>query len=360
MSLLVTCRVRACHQYYYMKRVISDEHLASVRRWIMESERIVICAHVGPDGDAVGSSLAVKHWLGRWGKHADVVVPNRFPDFLRWLPGAQDIKTYTRYPDGVRNLIRQANLIIVVDLNVSSRLRELESDVLANPCPKVMIDHHLNPQDFCNVIISHPEMCATSEVLCHLMNQMCELDNISHDEAVCLYTGMMCDTGAFTYASSRPDVYECVCRLLQRGIDKDRIYRNVFWTSSVARLKLQGYMLYVKLKVYNELHASVMTLTNEERVRFGIKQGDTEGFVNLPLTISGMRLSVFLSEDSETAGVVKISLRSVDDFPCDEMAARFFAGGGHKNASGGRLECSMEEAVGKVEEAIRTYSELLK
>ncbi|MGN0233922.1 MAG: bifunctional oligoribonuclease/PAP phosphatase NrnA [Bacteroidaceae bacterium] len=343
-----------------MKRVISDEHLANVRRWIMESERIVVCAHVGPDGDAVGSSLAIRHWLGRWRKHADVIMPNRFPDFLHWLPGARDIRTYARCPDGVRNLIRQADLIVVADLNVSSRLREMESEVLANSCPKVMIDHHLNPQDFCNVTISHPEMCATSEVLCHLMDQMGELDSISYDEAVCLYTGMMCDTGAFTYASSRPDVYECVCRLLQRGIDKDRIYRNVFWSSSVARLKLQGYMLYVKLQVYNELHASVMTLTNEERSRFGIKQGDTEGFVNLPLTISGMKLSVFLSEDSEMAGIVKVSLRSVDDFPCDEMAARFFGGGGHKNASGGRLECTMEDAVKRVEGAIRAYAEFLK
>ncbi len=223
-----------------------------------------------------------------------------------------------------------------------------------------MIDHHLHPQDFCDVIISHPEMCATSEVLCHLLHQMGQLDKISPEEATCLYTGMMCDTGAFTYASSRPDVFECVYRLLQHGIDKDRIYRNVFWSSSAARLRLQGYMLYVKLKVYNNLHASVMTLTNEERTRFGIKQGDTEGFVNLPLTISGMRLSVFLSEDSEQAGIVKVSLRSVDDFPCDEMAAAFFAGGGHKNASGGRLECSMEQAVKKVEEAFQTYAHLLK
>ena len=343
-----------------MKKVISEEHLDSVCRWIQEAERIVICAHVGPDGDAVGSSLAIKHFLGRWGKDADVVVPNRFPDFLHWLPGAQDIKIYSRCPDAVKNLIRQANLIIVADLNVAHRMRELESEVLATPCPKVMIDHHLHPQDFCDVIISHPEMCATSEVLCHLLHQMGQLDKISPEEATCLYTGMMCDTGAFTYASSRPDVFECVYRLLQHGIDKDRIYRNVFWSSSAARLRLQGYMLYVKLKVYNNLHASVMTLTNEERTRFSIKQGDTEGFVNLPLTISGMRLSVFLSEDSEQAGIVKVSLRSVDDFPCDEMAAAFFAGGGHKNASGGRLECSMEQAVKKVEEAFQAYAHLLK
>ena len=210
-----------------MKKVISDEQLAALRRHIMQAERIVICAHVGPDGDAIGSSLAIKHWLARWGKQADVLVPNRFPDFLRWLPGVQDIRTYTKNPSGVKNLIAQADLIVIADLNCSSRLRELEPLVLANPCPKVMFDHHLNPQDFCHTIVSHPEMCATSEVLCHLMEQMGEMDRITLNEATCLYTGMMCDTGAFTYASSRPEVYECIFRLLQRGIDKDRIYRNL-------------------------------------------------------------------------------------------------------------------------------------
>ena len=171
---------------------------------------------------------------------------------------------------------------------------------------------------------------------------------------------MMCATGAFTYASSRPEVYECIFRLLQRGIDKDRIYRNVFWTCSAARLRLQGYMLYVKMQVMHEHHAALMTLTGEERARFGIKQGDTEGFVNIPLTMQGMRLSVFLSEDTEVEGLVKVSLRSVDDFPCDEMAARFFDGGGHRNASGGRLMCTMDQAVERVQEAIRAYDHLLK
>lgn len=343
-----------------MKKVIPDSQLADLRHRIMQAERIVICAHVGPDGDAIGSSLAIRHWLARWGKQADILVPNRFPDFLRWMPGVQNIRTYTRHPDAARNLIAQANLIIIADLNSSSRLRELEPLVLANPCHKVMIDHHLNPQDFCQTVISHPEMCATSEVLCHLLAQMGELGQATREEATCLYTGMMCDTGAFTYASSRPEVYECICRLLERGIDKDRIYRNVFWTCSPARLKLQGYMLYVKMEVMAEWHAALMTLTSEERTRFGIKQGDTEGFVNLPLTILGTRLSVFLSEDTETAGLIKVSLRSVDDFPCDEMAGRFFGGGGHRNASGGRLMCTMDEAVARVREAIRAYAHLLK
>ena len=171
---------------------------------------------------------------------------------------------------------------------------------------------------------------------------------------------MMCDTGAFTYNSNRAVVYECISYLLNRGIDKDRIYRNVFWTYSLARMRLTGYLLYVKMEVLSELHASIITLTNQERKMFSVKNGDTEGIVNMPLQMCGMRLSVFLSEDTEHAGVVKVSLRSVDDFPCNDMSARFFNGGGHKNASGGRLYCSMDEAVQKVREAIKSYANLLK
>lgn len=343
-----------------MKKLLSDKELQDLRSRIMEAERIVICAHVGPDGDAVGSSLALRHWLARWGKQADILVPNRFPDFLRWMPGVQEIRTYTKHASAAQNLLRQASLIFILDLNTSSRLQEMEPLVLANPCHKVMIDHHLGPQNFCQTIISEPQMCATSEVLCHLMEQMGELEQASHEEAVCLYTGMMCDTGAFTYASSRPEVYECVYRLLQHGIDKDRIYRNVFWTCSLARLRMQGYLLHEKMQVVEGLHATLMTLTNEERARFGAKYGDTEGFVNIPLTMSGMKLSVFLSEDTEQAGLIKVSLRSVDNFPCDEMSARFFDGGGHRNASGGRLYCTMDEAVTRAHEAIQAYADLLK
>jgi phosphoesterase RecJ-like protein len=186
------------------------------------------------------------------------------------------------------------------------------------------------------------------------------MDYLTEPEAVCLYTGMMTDTGAFTYASSRSVIYECISLLLARGIDKDRIYRNVFWTSTPNRMRLVGYMLYVKMETIPGMNATVMTLTNQERRMLGVKNGDTEGIVNMPLQIQGMRLSVFISEDTEHPGFVKFSLRSVDDFPCNEMSARFFNGGGHKNASGGRLQCSIEEAVELFHRAVREYAPLLK
>ena len=323
---------------------------------------IVICAHVNPDGDAIGSSLALKHYFERKGKEATVVVPNIFPDFLKWMPGADCILIYTnlKHQEQIKSAIGKADLIVVCDLNQPNRLAGLEQDIMQSSAPRFLIDHHLDPADFCQVTVSHPEMCATGEVICHLLHQRGELDDISVNEAICLYTAMMCDTGAFSFNSNRSVIYEYISHLLAHGIDKDQIYRNVFWTASEARLRLQGYLLYVNMKMLHDRHTAIITLTNDERRRFKVKNGDTEGIVNMPLQILGLRLSIFINEDTEHPGTMKLSLRSVGDFPCDQMASRFFGGGGHKNASGGKLQCSMPEAIEKVKAAIDSYADMLK
>lgn len=343
-----------------MEKILTEEEQSRFSGLIDNARKVVICTHVSPDGDAVGSTLALKHWLTRKGKQVTVVVPNIFPDFLHWMPGAKDIMVYLKQEETVESIVAEANLFIITDLNDSTRMQELEACVMANPAPKIMIDHHLNPTDFCQLVISRPDMCASAEVICHLLYQLGEMEQITPDEATCIYAAMMCDTGAFTFNSNRAVVYECISHLLNRGIDKDKIYRNVFWTYSIARMRLTGYLLYVKMETLPEMHASIITLTNQERKMLCVKNGDTEGIVNMPLQISGMRLSVFLSEDTEHDGVVKVSLRSVDDFPCNDMSAQFFNGGGHKNASGGKLYCSMEEAIEKVRKAIKSYAHLLK
>ena len=163
-----------------------------------------------------------------------------------------------------------------------------------------------------------------------------------------------------TVISHPQAIAQCRDYLLAHGIDKDQIYRNVFWTASEARLRLQGYLLYVNMKMLHDRHTAIITLTNDERRRFKVKNGDTEGIVNMPLQILGLRLSIFINEDTEHPGTMKLSLRSVGDFPCDQMASRFFGGGGHKNASGGKLQCSMPEAIEKVKAAIDSYADMLK
>lgn len=328
---------------------------------IEKSKHVVICTHVNPDGDAIGSSLALKHYLERKGKQATVIVPNIFPDFLKWLPGADSILIHTQnQQEQIKAAIDGADLVIVCDLNQPNRLASLEEVVMANGAPRILIDHHLDPADFCQVTVSKPETCAAAEVICYLLKEVGELDDISKNEAICLYTAMMCDTGAFSFNSNRPIIYEYISHLLARGIDKDEIYRNVFWTASEGRLRLQGYLLYVNMKVLHARNAAIITLTNEERKRFRVKNGDTEGIVNIPLTMLGTKLSIFINEDTEHPGIMKLSLRSVGDFPCDKMATKYFNGGGHKNASGGKLQCSMEEALEKVKAAIDAYAEMLK
>ena len=350
-----------------MEKILTEEQLSALQNRIDQAQRVACVCHVNPDGDALGSTLGVMAWMKALGKECTVVVPNRFPDFLQWMPGASEIVRYDRHADKADAVLRQADLLWVCDMNDASRALGMEG--ILSECVErsaqgnlfmVMADHHLDPNPaFCNLQISRPEMCATCEVLCHLLWQMGRMDAMSLPEATCLYTGMMTDTGAFTYASTRSVIYECISLLLARGIDKDRIYRNVFWTSTPNRMRLVGYLLYVKLETIPGMNASVMTLTNQERRMLGIKNGDTEGIVNMPLQIQGMRLSAFISEDTEHPGFVKFSLRSVDDFPCNEMSARFFNGGGHKNASGGRLQCSIEEALELFRKAVREFAPLL-
>lgn len=354
---------------FAMEQILDKEQLQTLRCMIGKATKVACVCHVNPDGDAMGSTLAIAAWMVRLGKDCRVIVPNRFPDFLQWLPSANQIIRYDKNVTEAEDFLRHADLLWVCDMNESSRALEMENILrecsyrsTAEEKPfMVMVDHHLNPAEgFCNMQLSHPEMCATCEVVCHLMAQMGESGNMTVHEATCLYTGMMTDTGAFTYASTRSVIYECISLLLSRGIDKDRIYRNVFWTASPARIRLIGYMLYVKMEVIQDVNAAVMTLTNQERRVLGVKNGDTEGIVNMPLQIHGLRLSALISEDTEHPDFVKFSLRSVDDFPCNEMSAKFFGGGGHKNASGGRLRCTIEQALETFRRAVKEFEPMLR
>ena len=339
--------------------LLSEADLQKFRSLVDGAERIVVTCHVSPDGDAMGAVLAFSHYLWRKGKDAVPVVPNMYPDFLAWMPGTDKVRVYDKHEAETEPLIAAADLIVCLDFNSPDRLRMMEAAVTASAAPKMMIDHHLEPADFCVWVSSHPEMSATCELLYRIVTEADGLEAMTFEEAVCLYTGMMTDTGCFSYNSNRSELYYIIARLLTKGIDKDKIYRNVFFNYPVDRFRLLGYMLYVKMTYMPEYHASLMTLTREEQRRFSYRKGDTEGFVNVPLQIRKSRLSIFLREDTERTNVVRVSLRSVDDFPCNRMAADFFNGGGHLNAAGGELVCPMDEAVEVVRRALKRYMPLL-
>lgn len=350
-----------------MSPILTEEEKRLWHTLLAAAHHIVITCHRGPDGDAVGATTALASWLRRRmpGVDIHVIAPNIFPDFLKWIPGAEEILIYEGHEEEVRPIVEAADLVIMCDHGELKRMWTLGDVVRDHPTPRIMIDHHLNPEpDIADLVISHPEMSSTCEVLLRVMLEIdapmgASISNITQPEATSLYTGMMTDTGAFTYASSRPEIYELISILLSYGIDKDKIYRNIFFTYSPNRLKLMGYLLYVKLDVWKKAHTAVMTFTNAERRRFGALNGDTEGFVNLPLQILGMKLSIFLREDTEHP-CIRVSLRSVDDFPCNEMAAEFFGGGGHKNAAGGEVWGTMDDAIALVKKAVQKYLPLLK
>ena len=273
------------------------------------------------------------------------------------MPGSKDILQYDKYKDFADRLIAEADVICCLDFNAIHRIDAMGEAVLASPARKLLVDHHLDPEDFAQIIISHPEISSTSELVFRLICRMGYFDDISKEAAECIYTGMMTDTGGFTYNSNNREIYFIISELLTKGIDKDAIYRKVFNTYSESRLRLMGYVL-SQMCVYTDCNAALISLTKKEQRRFNYIRGDSEGFVNIPLSIKNVVLSCFLREDTEKP-MIKISLRSVGTFPCNQLAAEFFNGGGHLNASGGEFYGTMEEARELFEAALAQYKPLL-
>ena len=336
-----------------LENMIDLSQVAVVKKMLDCAGRVVVMAHKNPDGDAAGSSLALCNYIMGLGKEVTVVLPNAFPEFLSWLPSAGSVLFYDVEADKATEKIAAADILFCLDFNVISRLGDMSVAVSASKATKVLVDHHPFPSNEFDVSFSHPEACSTSELVYRLITALSGDECVTHDIAQCIYTGMMTDTGAFTYASMRKDIYIIIAALLNKGIDKDKIYRKVFFNYTVSRMKLMGYAMYRKLKLYNKYNTALITLSHEELMRFFAVKGDTEGLVNQPLQIKGVRFSCFFRE--EQPGKINVSLRSVDDFPCNEVAAEFFNGGGHKNASGGELHCSMDEAVRLLQRAIQKF-----
>ena len=341
-----------------LTKIISQANVDHAEKWFEKADKIVIVSHVSPDGDAIGSSLGLYHFLNTQSKTVNVIVPNQFPDFLRWMSGAKDVIIYDKYKEFADKLIQEADVICCLDFNVLSRIDTMEEAVKNSPARKIMIDHHLYPGDFAGITISHPEISSTSELVFRLICRLGNFGDITREGAECIYTGMMTDTGGFTYNSNDRSIYYIISELLSKGIDKDEIYRNVFNTHSEGRLRLMGFVLYEKMEVFRNFNAALIWLTKDEQRKFQYRKGDTEGFVNMPLTMEGIRFSCFLREDTEK-NMIKVSLRSVGTFPCNQVAAEFFNGGGHLNASGGEFYGTMDEAIELFKRALIKFEDLL-
>ncbi len=335
--------------------MITNEQLAAVQNLLPGRKNIVIFTHLSPDGDALGSSHGLKLWLQTAGyENVKVIVPNAFPNFLSWIPSADEAIVYDANPQLAEQTVAAADLIFGVDFNEPKRIGDVASLLQSASCPKILVDHHLNPDTtMCDVIISYPEAPAACYLVLELINLLSGgLATLTTDTATAIYCGLMTDTGNFAVNSNNPVLYEMIAQLLRAGINKDVIYDKVFNQYSVDRMELMGYSLFRKMKVYPKYHTALITLTSAELRRFNFKKGDAEGLVNLPLQIGDVFYSVLMREDVDK---IKMSFRSQGDRPVNEFAHLFFNGGGHKNAAGGESYNTMDATIKIFEDNFRNY-----
>lgn len=337
-----------------IKNIFSKTDIERLGQVIDGNKMFVLTCHAGPDGDALGSTLGMAHYLKALGKEAVVIVPDAYPDFLAWMPGSQEIVRFDKYGEKAGLMIAMADVIMAMDYNALSRVDDMGVLIEKAKAVKVLVDHHLHPDAFCDISFSYPQLSSTCEVVFRLVVAMGGYDRLTKQACECLYAGVMTDTGNFSYGPCTQELYLIVSMLMQKEINKDRIYNKVFNNYSEGRLRLMGYVLYEKMRVFPEEHAALITLSREEMKRFDFNKGDTEGLVNIPLQMKGIYFSAFLREDTEK-DVIRVSLRSQGTFPCNKFAAKYFNGGGHLNASGGQYDGTLQGAIGVFEEALKEF-----
>ena len=410
-----------------------------MKELIDKAKKIVILTHMAPDGDAMGSALAVYHYVtDRWAvgplccktanavrpsqsdcktanavgvqstdrvadrvqtREVRVIVPNMFPAFFNWMPGAAQILIYEKEPQRCNSVIAEADLFICTDFNDPKRIGPVGEKMLANNAPKILIDHHLmdrcadraqtanadrpaSPDGLWAEVHSHPEASSACEIVYWLITaddryavgpsqSDCKtayavgpqaepaVGVLSEAIATCIYTGLMTDTGNFSFNSTNAALYDIIASLIRSGVKKDEIYNAVFNQYSTDRVRLTGYALYRKMRIYPEHHLSLITLSADEMERYHYQPGDTEGLVNMPLQIADVYYSVYMREERPKPGTpkprIRISFRSQGDRPVNIWASEVFHGGGHMNASGGEMFGTLEQAVRLFEETYGKY-----
>lgn len=325
-----------------INRVISAKEVKELAELLSESYRVVITCHVSPDGDAIGASLGLYHLLTDLGKDVKVVTPDAPLQSLKFLESWKEIVPYSRYTEFGNKLLNSADLIFCLDFNALYRVDKMADALRMSPAHKVMIDHHLDAEQFCDVTISYPHMSSTCELLFRVICELGLYEQISTSCAECIYTGMMTDTGNFSYNSNDPNIYIIISELLKKGINKDKIYQLAMNTKSADSIRLNGYAVSKKMQIFPESGAALIVLSRKELDEYNYQKGDTEALVNVPLSIPEVTWSCFMREED---GYVKVSTRSKGHFAVNKICELYFGGGGHRNAAGGEFRGTLDEAV---------------
>lgn len=333
---------------------IFDNHSAGeLLDRLRSANRVVLTAHRGPDGDAVGSTLAMWNHLKDLGVESTVVLPDAFPEFLNWMHGKSEIVLHSEEPNRAEALVLKSDVLFIMDYNDSSRVGGLQAALESSDAFKVMIDHHQNPSDFVNLMFSDDTSSSTCELVYRLIERWGQAKDISVNTASCIYCGIVTDTGSFRFPSSSPKTLRIAAALCETGMDHSAIQTRVYDNNRVDQLKLVGYAISSKLVVFPEFHAAIISLSAEELKRFSYRKGDTEGLVNKALSIVGVNFAAFIHESSDR---VKMSFRSVGSFSVSQFSASHFGGGGHHNAAGGVSFDSLEDAQQKIIDLLPEYA----
>lgn len=331
------------------------DSIKEVKKLLSYPKDVVITTHRNPDGDAIGSSLGVMQYLRQLGHTVNIVSPSDYPTILSWMPNIDEIVVYDNEVEESKKLIEKAELVFCLDFNSLDRIDKVGELVNNSSCPKIMIDHHLEPEPFADIVFSDTNASSTCEMVYEFIRNLGDKDLISVTIAESLFTGILTDTGSFKYGTSAK-LFGIVSELIEIGVDDYKLQDLIFNSLSFKHLKLLGHCLYNRMEVLEEYKTGIITLTKEDYAKFDIQRGDTEGIVNYLLKIKDIKMAAFITEQPT---IVKISLRSKGDFSVQEIAMKHFKGGGHKNASGGASFNSLRTTVKRFKELLPNYKDQL-
>lgn len=340
-----------------MNTLVDPALLAVFSDLLRNAEKVALVTHVNPDGDALGSSLALAYCLRLISPGLEVVLvtPNRYPEFLRWLDKNNEIMVFKDNRKGVKEAIATSDLVVCLDFNALSRLEDLGEFIQSTAIPRVLIDHHIEPkkEEFL-LVISDVTLSSTAELVYRMVKSLMK-EPIPLDAAEAIMTGVMTDTNMFRDNSSNPDTFMVIADLLRLGIDKNRVASYVYDNFSETRMRLLGYALSQKMMILPQVGSAYIAMSQKELSEYAFQPGDTEGFVNFPLGIKGVNVSAYISEQLD--GSIRFSFRSRGDFSVNDFARRHFNGGGHKNAAGGHMNSTLDAAVSELITQLENYKD---
>jgi bifunctional oligoribonuclease and PAP phosphatase NrnA len=335
---------------------MTESQYTEIKKLLIADKKVVITTHRSPDGDAIGSSLGLYHVLKAKGCDVSVIVPNAYPDFLKWMPGEDIVVDFEHQMDDAKALIKEGEILFCLDYNAIHRTGDVEESISGYKGVSVMIDHHPQPDSYATYLLSDTSASSTAQLIYEFVDCLGWKDELNEQVGQCLYAGIVTDTGSFRFPSTSARTHRAVAELMDKGLKPHLIHQAIYDSNTESRLKLLGYCLSEKMKVLPEYKTAYIVLSNDELVKFNYHSGDTEGIVNYALSINGVRFAAIIKQTEEK---ISMSFRSKGGFSVNQFSRDNFNGGGHMNAAGGISKVSLEDTVIKFESLLGQYKKEL-